>query len=224
MDWRVISIGTLPLHPLWDPPRQPRSGHATTTLVRSGDRLLLVDPSLPPAAMAARLEERSGLDLSAVTDVFLTNFHPDRRRALAALDHATWHMHAPELAWAQDAMAEELDRAEEAADASLADELRAHRAGLERFVPAADAVTDGVDLFPMPGVTPGTCGLLLALPMLTVLICGDAIATGEHLERGQVLSGSVDLAAAMESFKEAVEIADVLVPGRDNVVLNPLRS
>lgn len=174
--------------------------------------------------MAARLEERSGLDLSAVTDVFLTNFHPDRRRTLAALEHAAWHMHAPELVWAQEAMSEELDRADEAADMALADELRAQCVGLERFTPAADSLVDGVDLFPIPGVTPGTCGLLLALPTLTVLICGDAIATSEHLDRGQVLSGSVDLEAAMESFKEAVEISDVLVPGRDNVVLNPIRS
>lgn len=27
----------------------------------------------------------------------------------------------------------------------------------------------------------------------------------------------------MDSFKEVIEIADVIVPGRDNVTINPLR-
>ena len=34
---------------------------------------------------------------------------------------------------------------------------------------------------------------------------------------------SADLEKARESFKEAVEIADFLVLGRDNLVTNPIR-
>jgi hypothetical protein len=37
-----------------------------------------------------------------------------------------------------------------------------------------------------------------------------------------VLTPCADLEAAQESFREAVEIADLLILGRDNVVLNPL--
>ena len=61
------------------------------------------------------------------------------------------------------------------------------------------------------------------LPTRTVLIAGDAVATIEHLEQGKVLPHCVNLAQAQESFKEAIEIADVIIPGRDNIVLNPLR-
>jgi hypothetical protein len=60
-------------------------------------------------------------------------------------------------------------------------------------------------------------------PTRTTLITGDAVATGDHLEKGQVLPGCFNREQAMESFKEAVEIADVIVPGRDNIVLNPVR-
>ena len=56
------------------------------------------------------------------------------------------------------------------------------------------------------------------------MICGDAIATIEHPKAGKVLLDCVDIEQAQESFREAVEIADVLVLGRDNVVMNPRRG
>ena len=61
------------------------------------------------------------------------------------------------------------------------------------------------------------------MPTRTVLIAGDAVATVEHLDRGQVLPTCVDVQTAQESLQEALEIADVIIPGRDNVVFNPLR-
>ena len=51
----------------------------------------------------------------------------------------------------------------------------------------------------------------MPLPQQTVLVCGDAVATSEHLEQGQVLASSWNREQALESFKEAIEIADVLV-------------
>jgi hypothetical protein len=56
-----------------------------------------------------------------------------------------------------------------------------------------------------------------------VLVAGDAVATGEHLGAGKVISPVFNLEQAHESFREAVEIADFVVCGRDNAVLNPLR-
>jgi hypothetical protein len=73
---------------------------------------------------------------------------------------------------------------------------------------------------------------------MTTLITGDAVPTIEHLESGMVLSGDsvlgvgggglpneigINIAQARESLAEAVEIADVLVLGRDNMVPNPVR-
>ena len=222
MDWRILSIGTLACNPLWNESGAPRTGHATTTIIKSGDVFLLVDPSLPAQMLNAKLSERWGITLSSITHVFLTSFDPDRRRALDGLRHATWFMHEPEIESALLAIGEELQRAE--GDASLSLLLEQHRDLLTAFEVPDDKVVAGVDLFPLPGYTPGSCGLILPTPKRTILLCGDTIATSEHLAQASVLSNCANIELAQESFKECVEIADVLIPGRDNVILNPARS
>ena len=99
---------------------------------------------------------------------------------------------------------------------------------LKRCEPAPDRLAERVDLFPLHGVTPGTSGILVAGPGSgigtgTALICGDAVPTVEHLEHGMIMHGAVDVHAAQESFREAIEIADILVLGRDNWMINPVR-
>ena len=93
-----------------------------------------------------------------------------------------------------------------------------------RVKDAPDRLADGVDLFPLPGVTPGTAGLLLSIPSSTILVTGDAIVTEEHLGAGRITTPCEDMKHAQESFREAIEIADVFVLGRDNVVFNPMRG
>lgn len=95
---------------------------------------------------------------------------------------------------------------------------------LRRCVAAPDEIVPKVDLFPLPGVTPGLSGLLIEGSRFTTLICGDAVPTAEHLERGQVLTIATDVEQARESFREAVEIADVMVLGRDNIIMNALKG
>jgi hypothetical protein len=84
VDYRIVSIGTLAAHPLWNERADVRTGHATTTLVSSGESNIIVDPSLPPQVLVARLSEVSLIKPEEITDVFLTSFEPERRRGLAA--------------------------------------------------------------------------------------------------------------------------------------------
>ena len=221
--YRIISIGTLSSHPLWDEPENTRTGHATTTLISVGDSHVLVDPSLPPQVLLHRLSERTPIKPEQVTHVFLTTFEPERRRSLTAFDGAHWLMHEPEIEAARPALGQRVEEADDIGDAKMAAFFRDQLTLLQRLEPAPDELMPGIDLFPLPGVTPGSCGLLLPLPGLTVLVCGDAVATAEHLEQGKVLPHCVDVEQARESFREAVEIADVIIPGRDNVMPNPLR-
>ena len=51
---------------------------------------------------------------------------------------------------------------------------------------------------------------------------GDMVVPG--MLQGKVLPGCYDVELAQESFREVIEIADLLILGRDNVALNPLRS
>jgi len=221
MDYRIISIGTLSTHELWERTAPPRTPHATTTLIRSGEKVILVDPGLPPQAIAARLTERSGLSPNDVTDVFLTTFRPAHRAGLAAFAHCNWLIFERE----REAVGRYLvEQFQNAPDDEVREHIKKDIETLQRFKNAPDKPADNVDLFPCPGYTPGSCGLLLTTPNRTTLVAGDCVATEEHLNKGRVLKGAYDAELAVESLKEAIEIADVIVPGHDNVVLNKTRG
>ena len=222
-EYRVISIGTLAAHPLWNEKGEVRTGHATTTLVSVGDTHIMVNPSLPAQALAARMSERTPVRPNQITHVFVTSLEQDHRRALRAFEQATWLVHEPEREAMISGLKVTRKQAAEARDRELISLIDAELELVDRCKVAPDTIAPKVDLFPLPGVTAGGCGLIIGLPGSTILICGDAIATSEHLSQGKVLPNCVSIAQAQESFKEAVEIGDVLVLGRDNVALNPLR-
>lgn len=227
MQDRIISIGSLARHPLWpmDALRDPRPPHATTTLILDGDAAILVDPGLPGQIIASRLLERSGLSPADITHVFLTCFKADTCRGLPTFEDATWLVSEAEREAVGTPLAMTLKKAldEEGQGSDVVSELELQVAMLARCEAAPDKLTNMVSLFPLPGVTPGTCGLLLAYPTRTTLITGDAVTTTEHLDQGKVLDDAHDLDKARESFAEAIEVADVIIPGRDNLLINPTR-
>jgi glyoxylase-like metal-dependent hydrolase (beta-lactamase superfamily II) len=227
MDVRIISIGALSAHPLRGEKTAVRTGHATTTLITAGDRRILVDPGLPAPVLAARLDERAGLKPAAITHIFLTSFNPEARRALASFDDATWWISHDEREAIGAALVAKLHEAAEEGDDKLKELLEADITLLRRCEPAPDHLADErgerLDLFPLPGITPGLCGLIVAGARHTLVIAGDAIPTSEHLEQGSVLASASDVDKARESFAEVVEIADLIIPGRDNLALNPTK-
>jgi glyoxylase-like metal-dependent hydrolase (beta-lactamase superfamily II) len=227
MDVRVISIGALAAHPLRGERAPVRTGHNTTTLVRAGGKNILVDPGLPAPAVVARLDERAGLKPRDITHVFLTSFNPETRRGIMAFEHATWWIHTDEREQIGIAMIARLHEAAEEGDEQIKRGLEIDVAVMQRCQAAPDHIADEkgsrVDLFPLPGISPGMCGLIVSQPRMTTLVCGDAVATAEHLEQGKVLPVATDVDKARESFAEAVEIADLLIPGRDNTVVNPTK-
>ena len=227
MDLRIISIGALATHPLWGERAAVRSGHSTTTLIRAGKKTILVDPGLPDQILVARLSERANLKPADISHVFLTSFNPELRRGILVFQGATWWISGTERDHIGSALVARVQEASEQGDESLAKTLQQEIAILHKCQPAPDHLADDkgerIDLFPLPGVTPGLTGLLLAGSRHTTLICGDAIPTVEHLEQGQVLQDAADVDKARESFTEAIEIADLLVLGRDNVAVNPTK-
>jgi len=232
MDIRVISIGAMPCNELWGERVPVRTGHATTTLIRSQDATIIVDPGLPATALKARLGERAAITPDQVTHVFLTSFNPEARRALPLFDAAEWLIAAPEreavgipLASDLKHLAESglLDNPEEE-DQALVQAIENEIAILQRCHPAPDRLAPGVDLFPLPGVTRGMTGLLIPSPRGDLLITGDAIPSREHLEMGRAPARCEDLEAAKASLIEAIEIADAIIPGRDNLIANITRT
>ncbi len=220
LEYRIISIGALSRHELWDEQGPVRTAHATCTLVRAGDRAILVDPGLPGPVIAARLQERSGLRPEQVTDVFLTNFRPAHRWGLDAFAKARWAISEMERETVGRQLVESFQAEEDEEKKKL---FREEIALMQKMQAAPDRLAPGVDLFPLPGFTPGTCGLLLCPPNATILIAGDAVATKEHFDHGRVLKGGYDAEQARESLRECIEIADVIIPGHDNLQINPTR-
>jgi hypothetical protein len=92
---------------------------------------------------------------------------------------------------------------------------------LESIQPAEDKLAEQVDLFPLFGYTPGTTGLLIAAPTTTTLVAGDAVPTLDHFLAGQIMPDAYDINGAGESMREVYEIADLIVPGHDNLFANP---
>lgn len=234
MDIRVLSIGTLSAHPLWQERNPVRTGHSTTTLIQSGDMKMIIDPGLPAPALKARLGERAGITPDQITHVFLTSFNPECRRGIGLFDQAKWLIYEKEresvgipLAQSLARIAQAHEHAHESGEEFPDDQqtmfeiLQRDVAELSRCAPASDSIVDGVDLFPLPGFSTGLCGVLISEPTKTTLICGDAIPTIEHVEQGKVLPTCADRNLAQESFKEAIEIADILILGRDNMFINP---
>jgi glyoxylase-like metal-dependent hydrolase (beta-lactamase superfamily II) len=219
VEFRVISIGALSHNRLWGEAAAVRTPHATTTLIAPGDdRRILVDPSLPASALAARFNERTGRRLGDVSDVFCTTLRPVHRRSLDALPDADWWCSPQELDAYRDHLAGLLDSADRL-DGEAKGAVQADLALLDRFRPAPETFGRQVHLFPLPGASAGSAGLLLTPPTTTVVVAGDAAVTAEHLRRGQVWAGCHDTAAAMASLRDIIEIADAVVCGHDNLTV-----
>lgn len=215
----VISIGCLSRNLLWGEQEPTRTPHATTTLIRTGRRSILVDPALPPAVIGARLYERTGLSPGQIDTVFLTNFRPAHRGGLALFSSAKLLIAPAEretLRPQLEQMLESLD------DDSNESKIIGNEIGLlDAMDSAPDKLAPGVDLFPLPGFTSGTCGLLVSLPTISILIAGDGVPSQDHFMAMQVLKESADIKQAAESMREVYEIADLVVPGHDNIFINP---
>lgn len=215
----IVSIGTLSRNRLWGETDAVRTAHATTTLIRAGKRNILIDPALPPQILGARLAERTGVRPDAIDAIFLTNLRRAHRGGVGAFPNAKVFAHELEIEHTRKQFAEFLDKtAEDDLDAAV---VREEQALLDRIAPAEDTLAEHVDLFPLFGYTPGTCGVLVSMPTVTVLVAGDAVPTQDHFLAGQVLPESADIEQAQESMREVYEIADLIVPGHDNVFLNP---
>ncbi len=215
VQYRIVSIGALSRHRLWNETQAKRPAHSTTTLIRDDATTILVDPGLPAEVLAQRLEEQTGLTPDQIDLVFLTTFRPVHRRGIKLFGGADWFMHEPEIEAMSvhlDALGERTDAPMPELDAVIADE----REILRRIRPAEEKLTRRVHLFPTPGPSPGSAALLLADATRTIVIAGDAVVTQDHFLAGCVHEQVASIEDAQKAFAEIVEIADEIVPGHDN--------
>ncbi len=217
VEYRIISIGTLSKNKFWNETEPVRTAHTTTTLIVSGDKKIIVDPSLPGRVLDARLFERAGLHINDITTIFLTTFRATHRLSLTDFEKADWLIYEQEKNYAE----EYLNEMKEKADKQSDDEnlmIDRELAILKRCKPAPDKLADGVELFPSSGASAGSCGLLLTPPIGAIVVAGDAVLNRDYLEHGQVWEHSFDLKLAQKSLEDIIEIADLIIPGHDNII------
>src|SRR6476469_4344530 len=140
----IISIGTLSRNRLWNEAQQVRTAHATTTLIRAGRRNILVDPGLPPQALVARLNERTGLTPDKIDTIFLTHSRLAHRRGLDAFPGAKVDLHEVEQQTARQQLESLIEQAPEA-DLDR-QQMQRELALLNRMNPADDKLAERVDL------------------------------------------------------------------------------
>lgn len=214
----VILIGQLSQNSVWSEKNAVRPPVATTTLIRGEQNTILVDPTLDGEPMVRCLHDRSGMRPDQIDIVFLTSFHPTHRRGLGVFESASWLVSDTE----RTAVMTHLERLREGADPTAAPIIEQELAILERIGSADDTLDENVHLFPSPGATPGCTGLLIA-DLQTTIIAGDAVLTRDHFEQGLVWEQAADPELAKSSLAEVNEIADMIVPGHDNIFASSVR-
>ncbi len=208
--WHVLTIGHLSRNKFWgeSDDQAYRAPLCTSTLIKLGDRTIVVDPGCAPNEMAHVLHQRTGLRPEAVDTVFLTHFHGDHRVGITAFPQARWCMAASEIqAWT----------AQVAPDST-------ERHLLSRLEPVVDELAPGITLLPTPGHTSTHTSLSFRSAGWHVVVAGDAAMTQDFFLARDVYFNTVDRAAAVQSIETIADLADIVVPGHDNYFLNRRRS
>lgn len=203
--WDVLTIGHLSRNRYWGEAddRSYREPRCTTTLLRTAEHAVVVDPGLQPEQMGQLLDQRAGLAPDAVDIVFLTHFHGDHRYGLTAFPGARWYMAAEEIRyWQAKSGAGSPER-------ELLDGLR----------PAPNELLPGVRVIATPGHTLHHASLLFESDKARVAIAGDAAMTRDFFSHRDFYFNTVDAAAALASVDLLQRETDIIVPGHDNCFL-----
>ncbi len=217
VEYRVISIGTLSSNCFWGETSDLRTAHSTTTLIDSGHEKIIVDPSLPSEVLNARLFERAGIHIEDITTVFLTTFRRTHRQALNGFLHAQWFIHSEEkehVTHRLEELADTISRESPETLSAVEGELDL----LGRCEDSPERLADQVEIFPSPGASAGSCGLILTPPVGVIIVAGDAVVNRDYLENGKVWDHSFDIDRAQRSMADILEVADLIIPGHDNII------
>lgn len=207
-DYDIIVIGHLRWNRYFgeseaNPPRgQPST--CTSTLIRGTDAqgapyVLLVDPTLRETASDYYfdLNRRTGLHAADVTHCYVTHEHMDHQAGLAYFPRAVWCA-APPVAQAL-------------CDSPHIDGSRV-QAVTGEFLP-------GVATIPLPGHTLSLHGLAFTHTGSKVVVAGDAVMTKHHYAH-ETTEFERDRAQAIETIRALKRIANLVIPGHDNVIIH----
>jgi glyoxylase-like metal-dependent hydrolase (beta-lactamase superfamily II) len=198
--WDVITIGNLSRNRYWgESDEKPLRGAICTCIVVSGKNFhLLVDPSIKDAAqMATELDRRTGLSIDEIDTVFITHQHDDHLFGLKHFANAKWY-----------------------AGEEVAAALNKSGKFEKKIEPAGKKLLGALDVIPMPGHTSDSVGLRFDFDGYSIVITGDAVATKDYWDDGQMYYNVIDMEESKKTHSMIRSTADIIVPGHDNYFLN----
>jgi len=160
--------------------------HSTSTLIRAGDRLIVVDTSSRYLRPAIKSSVRDlGVFLKDVDTVVLTHYHHDHVENLDLFPNAKVYIHEgseEELPFEHETVTEDMD------------------------------IAEGVRLVHTPGHTPDSMSVFVRADR-NYAIAGDAVPLEDNIRKKVPPRLNYDPDLAMQSIKSIVRFADVIVPG-----------
>jgi len=198
--WDVITIGNLSRNKYWgESDEKPLRGAICTCTVISGEKFhLLVDPSLEDGkVMATELDRRTGLSVDEIDTVFITHQHGDHLYGLKHFTKAKWY-----------------------AGAEVAVAINKSGKYEKQIESAGKTLFEAIEIIPMFGHTPDSYGLRFNHNGYSVVVTGDAVATKDYWDGGQMYYNVIDMEESKKTLSMISSIADIIVPGHDNYFLN----
>jgi glyoxylase-like metal-dependent hydrolase (beta-lactamase superfamily II) len=198
--WDVITIGNLSRNRYWgESDEKPLRGAICTCTVVSGKNFhLLVDPSIKDASlMATELDRRTGLSIDEIDTVFITHQHDDHLFGLRHFLNAKWY-----------------------AGEEVAASLNKSGKFEKQIEPVMKKFLGVIDVIPMPGHTSDSVGLRFDFNGYSIVITGDAVATKDYWDGGQMYYNVIDMIESKKTLAMIRSMADIIVPGHDNYFLN----
>lgn len=199
--WDIITIGNLSRNRYWGESDEKALHNAICTCsVISGKNFhVIVDPSLADeAAMTAELQRRTGLTPDKIDAVFITHQHGDHIAGLRHFTKSRWF-----------------------AGSDVASSLNKSANFDKQIEPAGSVLYESIDVIPTPGHTPDHHSLRFDYRGLSVVIAGDSIATKDFWDEKRAYYNVMDEAESKRSMEKIDKIADLIIPGHDNVFFNP---
>lgn len=217
VDWQTLTIGHLSRNKFWGESdhAQYHDVVATTTVLRTGQATILVDPALSVDQMEDLLEKHCGLKREDIDIVYATHIHLDHRVDAECYPNAKLYLSAASLKDVEAAK-------EQIAAGSGVPSLLA--GAIELFEAAPDPLVPGIWLYPLPGHVDGLTGLLFKAEEGTVLVAGDTIMGEEYFLAGEGYWFDTDQEKTWASIQKAQKDADVIVPGHGDWFLTDGRS
>lgn len=198
--WDIITIGNLSRNRYWgESDEKPIHRAICTCTVISGTNFnLLVDPSLEDGAiMYEELNRRTGLSPEKIDTVFISHQHSDHIAGLKHFEHAKW-----------------------IAASSVASGLNKSGTLSKKIEPSGDILFNDIDVLPSPGHTNDHHILRFDCRGMSVVIAGDSVTTKDFWDEKRGYYNAVDFDQSRKTMEYIESIADIIVPGHDNLFFN----